>query len=445
MPWLGCATPLRSGRDRDTVDLFLHGGMHVAKHDALGRLAFGERLMELHLQFGYGMMDHSRALVADGIAGTVILSPRDLNPTQLQKLASEVVSHPNGRVLLDPQLYLPHADHARLVSHDYWPDQYITGTFWSGPELRALLKRVIELNASLDAGEILLPGLFAEHIDDDWIDRIKLTIDEAKGLAAGKPLLASIALGADAVRSDSELDDVLVGAEQWDVDGVYLVCEHPRGDYLSTDASWMANLLDLIAGLRLKGKRVIVGYCNHQMLALAAAGATAIASGTWMNVRSFPPDKFRAQYDEEIKQRAIWYYSPQAFSEYKVTFLDIALKQGILSDLAPSPDLGSKYADVLFAGKQPTSLRWSEQAAFRHYLSCLGTQVARARKATFDETADAHDRALDAAEALLARLHASGVKGQQRDFRECVDANRAALSVLRSNRGPQLRRSWSAL
>jgi hypothetical protein len=39
--------------------------------------------MELFLQFGFGMMEHCRVLVDEWGGGTVILSPRDLNETQL--------------------------------------------------------------------------------------------------------------------------------------------------------------------------------------------------------------------------------------------------------------------------------------------------------------------------------------------------------------------------
>ncbi len=70
------------------------------------------------------------------------------------------------------------------------------------------------------------------------------------------------------------------------------------------------------------------------MLIASVAKVDAIASGTWMNLRSFPPAKFRASYDDEIKQRAIWYYCPQALSEYKLFYLDIAKKLGKLTLLA---------------------------------------------------------------------------------------------------------------
>lgn len=100
---------------------------------------------------------------------------------------------------------------------------------------------------------MILPGLFAERIDDDWLARQQLIIEESSGLT-DRPLFATIALGTDAVRVDDGIHDILAAAENWTVDGVYLVCEHPRGEYLVTDPNWLANVLDLVAGLRLKGK-----------------------------------------------------------------------------------------------------------------------------------------------------------------------------------------------
>lgn len=426
------------------MELALHSGMHVAQHTVRHTIAPGRRLMELQLQFGYGMMDHSRVLVDAWSGGTVVLSPRDLNPQQLERLSKEITDAPGGKVLLDSQFYLPYADHERLTSHDFWPSQYSTNDFWTGAELQTLLKKLVALNSKLGTDAFVLPGLFAEKVDDDWLARQKLVIDEARGLT-DRTLFATVALGADAVKSDDDIDEILAAADSWEVGGVYLVCEHPKGDYLVTDPNWLANVLDLVAGLRLKGKKVLVGYCSHQMLALACVDTNWMASGTWMNVRSFPPNKFRTQYDDEIKQRAIWFYCPQSLSEYKLPFLDIAKKQGVLAQMAPPPSFGSTHADVLFSGVQPTTVRWTEQSAFRHYLQTLWSQVKGARLGTFDETADAHERLLDAAESLLLNLQGVGVRGQMRDFRDAIDVNRAALSVIRSSRGPMLRRKWSTL
>jgi hypothetical protein len=179
------------------------------------------------------------------------------------------------------------------------------------------------------------------------------------------------------------------------------------------------------------------------MLTAACAKVDAICSGTWMNVRSFPPDKFRVSYDEEIRQRTTWYYSPQSLSEYTIPFLDIARRQRVLELLAPPAELDSPYASILFGGQQPSSVGFTEQTAFRHYLHCLRGQCAAASLNTYDDTVAAHESLLNDAQTLLATLHAAGIKGQLRDFREIIDVNRAALSVLTATRAPILRRRWS--
>ncbi|MDO8434478.1 MAG: hypothetical protein Q7S58_18945, partial [Candidatus Binatus sp.] len=88
---------------------------------------------------------------------------------------------------------------------------------------------------------------------------------------------------------------------------------------------------------------------------------------------------------------------------------------------------------------------FTEQAAFRHYLHCLRGQCAGASLGTYDETVQAHNTLLTSAAALLATLHAAGIKGQLRDFREIVDVNRAALAVLDTTRASILRRRWPTI
>ncbi len=401
--------------------------------------------MDLALQLGHGMMTMSEALVSSWGGGTVILSPRDLDDSQLHRMSARIQDDANGEVLLDPQFYLPHADHHRLVQHGYWPQAYETNGFWGGEAVGKFVASLLALNDALGCQEFIVPSLFAEQVDEDWATRQRLTMAEARRVNAPERLLATVALGADALRSSDQVHAVLDEARGWDVGGVYLVPEHPNGDYLVKDPAWLANLLDLVAGLRLRGLRVVVGYSNQQMLILAAAGATTIASGTWMNVRCFPPEKFRTVYDDEMKQRATWFYSPQALSEYKLATLDIAQRLGMLEVLRPDRLMGAGSADILFAGPQPSTVGFREPDAFRHFLTCLKWQTERARKDSFDSTLDEHMRLMDNVETLLARLHAEHITGQLRDFYESIDAHRQALTVLRQERGPTLRRKWAEL
>ena len=444
MLWPGCRISVL-GRISDDMELYLHVGMFTRRYQSAFRFHRRKRLMELHLQFGWGMMEHCRHLLSSWGGGTAILSPRDLTDDQLTRLSSDMLDIDNVSVLLDPQFYLPYSDHERLCSHDFWPSDYDSGTFWQGQDLTNLLKRLLDLNTKLSTAHFILPGLLAPTINDDWVETQRSVLEEAQALNQELPLLMTIALSGDAVRDDDQVATLIETSEKWQPDGYYLVFEHPKGQYLVDDATWLANLLDIVAGFRLRGRHVILGYCNHQMLISAITKVQAISSGTWMNVRSFPPDKFRTAYEEEIKQRATWYYCPQPLSEYKLPFLDIAQRFGFLAGLAPDVTIDGRYVTALFAGSQPSTVGLTEQAAFRHYLHALRGQVIAGVRPTFDETVKHHEQILDTAERLLTNLRTSGVRGQLRDFYEIIDVNRAALAAFQQQRGAIMNRKWSAL
>jgi len=427
------------------VELYIHGGMFLRRWAMPLRLHGGRSMMEVHLQFGFGMMEHCRHLLSEWGGGTVILSPRDLNEKQLRSLANDVAEIEGGKTLLDPQFYVPHADHDRLCSHDFWPADFASGSFFEGPEMKALVTQIVALNNDLGTQAIILPGMLANPIDDLWLAHHESFLTTARDLAGGSKILATLALAADTVRSREQITTLLEAVTRWRADGYYIVCEHPNGEYLVKDAIWLAHVLDLTAGLRLAGAQVILGYCNHQMLAAHVAGANAICSGTWMNVRSFPPDKFNRDYEEEIRRRATWYYCPQALSEYKVPFLDVAYEQGVLDLMKSSSALDGGYAYQLFSGVQPSSVGFSEQSAFRHYLHALHCQAQALDAASYDEARDVHKQTINDAEGLLRTLVSHGVFGTNRDFMDSLDVNRAALAILDSQRGAVLRRRWTSL
>jgi len=291
--------------------------------------------MDLYLQFGHGMMEHCRHLVRSWAGGTVILSPRDLKREQLVKLSEEIRALQGGQVLLDPQFYVPRSDHHRLTAHDYWPDSYQTNGFFGGPGMQTMMSDVLQLNRDLGCAAFVLPGLMATAIDDDWLATLRATAEHAATMNVGMPLYATVALSSDSVRNTAGIQEVLAEFETLEVAGAYLLFEHPNGDYIVQDPIWLANVLELAAGLRLLKKNVVVGYANHELLCLGAASVNAIASGTWMNVRAFSPDRFLAADEEDIKRKAVWYYAPSSLSEYKPPFLDMAQQRGVLASMAP--------------------------------------------------------------------------------------------------------------
>jgi len=399
--------------------------------------------VDLYLQFGYGMMEHCRTLIKRWRSGTVILSPRDLSDLQLDSLSKDI-RKAGGSVMLDPQLYIPEStNHGRLTSQSYWPP---SRRFPTGAELIQTLNSLITLNRSIGADSLLLPGRIVKNIDDGWLASQQEVITAFNGLDSKSfKSFMTVALGQDVLKNQVQIHSLLDAIRGWKTDGIYLVCEHPNNEYFVDDTSWMSYFLDLIAGARLQGKQVVVGYCNQQMLLVGCSAANAIASGTWMNVRSFDESKFTVDEEESTKQRATWYYAPHVLSEYKLTFLQAAFSAGKL-DLLRTPDVyDSQYADSLFTSPQPMVAKYSDQESFRHYLQCMKYQAGRARLSTFDETISAHERRLDSVESKLKVLRTAGILGQNRDFRDAVDIARSAIASLKRTRSATLKRNWASL
>ena len=400
--------------------------------------------MKLMLQFGYGMMDLSKELLKTWGGGGVILSPRDLDDDQLLAFSKQVNKLPGSFCLLDPQHYNPSANHERLVAHDFWPASYNTGSFWSGNAHLEHLRKVAETNDLLGTSQIIAPGPLLKRGDSNWRGKLRAIVDGFKKVAADREYYLTIALSEDRALSSDFIHELLDELEQLDAFGVYVVAEHPKNAYLVDDSDWVANLLDLVAGCRLQGKEVLLGYCNHQMLIAGCAGANHIASGTWLNVRAFAVGKFDQADDEDESRKTTWYYVPQALSEFKVKDLDNAHKRKALNAFRPDKKYGSRYADPIFLGPQPTTVA-KERAAFAHYLHCLKFQAEEIQKGTFIETVSAYEKGLKDSESALEKIHNIGIRGSYKDFEDIFNINRIALKELVETRGPILERKWSAL
>lgn len=397
--------------------------------------------MDCYLQFGYGMKGHSTSLIQKWQGGTVILSPRDSTPNQIPNIAKEV-EKAGGKTLFDPQLYYPRANHHRLAEYAYWPNDYDTSVLFDQALLNDTLQKIREINNGAQTDKYIIPGIYCARVTEDWLSIHDAIHDQAVSVFSDKKRLSTICLSAETLRFEEQIEDLLSHTEEWDTDGYYIIAEHPKNQYLVDDPLWLTHLLILCSGLKLQGREVIVGYSHHQFLCLASAHVDAIASGTWINVRSFTSSKFHEREDKVINQKSVWYYCPHALSEYQLTFLDMGYRADILDELRSDRSLGSDYADILFSGALPSSIAYGKSQAFRHYLHCLHQQCLQATRASFQETLNAHEVQLETAERFIAHFHENGVRGKTRDFANIIDVNRSALSALQNVRGFALEREW---
>jgi hypothetical protein len=393
--------------------------------------------MDLYLQFGHGMMEHCRHLISKWGEGTVILSPRDLKSEQLASFSKELLKI-NGKTLFDPQYYNPRADHKKLTEHEHWFDSFDTTVLSDINLIVNKFEAIKDANNHSNTYAYIIPSIMCDVVDKIWIDIQEVFLEAAARVFNDKEKYLTIALTKEFLLDDVSVEKLVEVTAEWEIDGFYIV---PEGGYLIEEADWLANLALLVAGLKFQNRKVIVGYSNHQMLFLACAKADAIASGSFLNVRCFNAGKFNNAAEDSISRRSIWYYCPQALSEYRLRALDAAKKEGVLDDLKPYGQT-NEYIKALFSTVKPSVSGFNESLAFRHYLSELKHQCNISTKSTFQDTINFHRELIDNGLEFIRIMKNNGVRESGRSFESIADYNYDALRTLEREIGGLLRRNW---
>ena len=384
--------------------------------------------MKLYLQCGNGFRSLAGRLAQPLRGATYILSPRDLSEPSQIEFAKQLKKSGNS-ILFDPQLYASRSDKPNFQSYRYWPRTCKTG---DGRAVLALLDDLATLNGALCARGFILPGFKMEHIARDPADRT-LRILEQTAVAAkqyGLPRYLTLCLCQNVLHDEVQVDRLVSIAEKWDIEGVYIIAEHPDSDYFVDNPFWVFQLMRLCSGFRLQGKKVILGYANHQMLCMSCTGIEAMASGNWMNTRSFTFDKFKSDTGD-IKRHKLWYYAPSVLTEYSIPYLDIAYAGKVLQCLDCRKLVQDSPAAVLFDNAvRPSDVAYKQPDAFAHYLLSLNAQcVAAEADGTYLGKYKWQLETLKSAQQKLEFLQKYRMSGQNRDFAELIKVNETALNM----------------
>jgi len=403
--------------------------------------------MDLYLQFGHGMKALTLDLSKKWNGASVILSPRDMTPSQLITWSKEFEKS-SVRCYFDPQCYCPKSDQKRLVQYAYWDCNLNTNLQSNDTPIDRRIKAIKECNDTANTEAYILPCILNSY-DADWAKRFvsqsRRFIDAAHKVMNDKPVFATLALPRDfLVQSEATIEPVLQDILDFDADGYYVIAEALDRKYLIDNPMWLSNVLHICAVLKIAGKQVIYGYGNHQLLPMALIRINAMASGTWQNVRSFT-NRF-IDIDEQ-KRKSTWVYYPESLSEYKLSFMDWAFNNGyLLSMKSKDKDFMDESINKIFqASVPPSATGFTETDAFKHYLCCLKHQIDLLDKSSYKEAYESYEMLLTTAEREIERLEKVGVYAQARSFKNFIDINRAAITRLNQNHGFALGMSWNTL
>ena len=395
--------------------------------------------MELLLQLGHGMQAMALDLIKSWGAGTVIISPVNIKQERLISY-SKKIKVIGGKLLFDPQMFYPKEGHDKLQVYDYWPQQGVSITSTSGHE--SINRELLRINNTIGTQEIILPGIEMNESNFSYgINWIKKSV-EYFSEKTDKPLLATLCLYPETVRNSDSIELLVENIKDIDVEGFYIIPHPSNNEYIVSDPSWEIGILKLVTCLKLSNKKVIVGYSNHQGLIYSLANIDGIASGTYMNTRSFVPSKFKSPKDDDIKQKSKWYYLPTALTEYKAALLDVAMQRGFLEDFYPQGEFKNPYSEMLFKGEQPSSTNYNETNSFKHYLHCLKVQCEMLSLSSYEETYNTYEFMLNTAENRIQQFKKRGISGQNRNFAPAIEVNRIAMCANDEDYGLRLRLDW---
>lgn len=398
--------------------------------------------MDLYLQLGHGMRKLSQELIKCWGEGTVIISPVNMSQDKLSSFAQKIHMI-GGKVLFDPQMFYPKEGHIKLQAYDYWPNE---GCSISSDDIhRNINRELLKINNEIETEEIILPGI--EMKEDTFEYNLKWISNSAKYFTqkTEKKLLATLCLYPETIRNSASIEILVEALRLIPVSGYYIIPHPSNNEYIVSDPIWVIGMMKLISCLKLLKRKVIVGYSNHQGLVYSLACADAIASGTYMNTRSFVPGKFKSPKDDDIKHKSTWYYHPSALTEYKAALLDVAMQRGYLDAFAPQGEYINPYSEMLFNGAQPSSTNYNEPNSFKHYLHCLRIQCSLLSRDNYDDAYSAYEFMLNAAENQIKDFKRRGMTGQNRDFAPAIEANRIAMCANDEDYGLRLKLDWGSL
>ncbi|NLF08626.1 MAG: hypothetical protein GX594_11715 [Pirellulaceae bacterium] len=269
--------------------------------------------MKLYAQHGWGQGDKTQSGIRNGYIDGVIYSPRDIGLPRLQSHVAEVAEiNPETDQFFDPQYYAAYNVTDLESRLGYLASCGDYQAFFSQRRRRELeqtpktitkdIENCLNFQNELDITGLISPNILISRSFDSIEAAIAKNFIRQAGKVRNrlsgkkKPLYITLAVSREALLDRRELFSFL--------EDITILDEPPVGFYVliaasSGDARADIFHADVIAGwllinhsLSVNGYQVINGYSDLLTPFLGIAGATAGATGWWLNSRTFSLDRF---------------------------------------------------------------------------------------------------------------------------------------------------------
>lgn len=269
-----------------------------------------------------------------GFAGA-ILSPVNYAPAKMvEQCARFRAQLSKFDIIFDPQLYEPKTNRGKLPEWPYLPRDFDTADQSSLIWWQNIVDQMVLTVDVFKPDAICSPAPMPRAFDDSYYDMI-VTVgnnlyERLAGMSA-RPVLTALVGLTDLGRNERHLTVASI-LSKFKGEEIYLVLsdiEIPRNE--RTDSGALEGAARLIRLLSSAGFKVIVGFTSSEMVLWKAAGAHAVATGKFFNLRRFT----YGRWDGDASQggRKMWYW----FEPSLLAFLREADLRRFMGDFPISP------------------------------------------------------------------------------------------------------------
>lgn len=374
--------------------------------------------MPLLAQCGYGRRDKiEQGIAAKSVSG-VILSPRDETRSRLEAFCTQLRSTaPDFDVLFDPQFYAASLQNARdghLADYPYYTNNFGLGRNQFRPrQIQQYVSSCLEYQIDSLSGlaYLISPSVPFDDFRDSWsqiaLSMAEASIDDWSSRKSVPPLLVTIVLSEMSLRDPTRMNEFLDTLSALDVPGFYLLVQRSTATIdPALDTESMANLLFFVYVLAtLNAYEVVMGYSDWMGFLFQAVGAKMSASGWHNSLRQFTLGRFLPKTGG---RRARKRYSslPLLSCPLLVPELEDVYRARLLTDVLT----GGTYDRIIQSGPGRGESNWTDaMSCLAHWESLSRLYAGIESRQTVAERLSAADGAIRRAQALYARLEASGI------------------------------------
>ena len=392
-------------------------------------------MVRLYHQLGHRYTWSLSSLQDDNCGDGAIIAPRYMAPAKVTALNSTL----RRKSFFDPQFFLPGTSRGKLTEYDFFPAIVADGfssTEYGEEAARESAELCLGFQEQNDFEYLVIPTRVDENTPSKYIES-QMELFVHPFLAAYRDLDSQQEILLQLILSDRMLKDEAYRAAilNWvtsleELAGVYLIVHRPPGRKQLQDIDLLLAMLMMTSALRRAGLEVVLGYLNSEALPLLVADPTAVATGSYENLRIFSIRAFEDAGSTTMRGPNARVYVPRLCQWIEYPYVD-AVKR-VIPDVAEFFEESPYHVEMF---KPSYNWHFTKPEPYKHYFYVFSRQFRELASLHGIDRFDAVVETIERARAEFRQLADSGIVFGVDNDDQHVAIWLTALNLFRRERG----------